>query len=170
MKPPITEREVSLHTAQAGISARATASSTGGDPAQISAMGRAAAAQPAQMREHITTLGGLGMHVITLPVRQAAQAAQETDVEPFPALTAARMAACFHDPLQVYEILTQGGGLAEMDAFCLQLTLLWTEKDIAEFGSFISQQKARSPSLQPEPEEATPGKSRRPRRGARAKR
>lgn len=172
--PPLTEREVSLHTAHAGIEARSAAAQLGGDPHQVGSLLRAADALPATGREHVVTIGGVGFHAITLAVTLATQElsrAASLAGEPVSnALFITRLAAAFHDPVEVYEMLTvPGGGLAELDAFAMGLVGHWSPLDIEAFAAHIQRCKARSPSLQPEAEAEEPGKSK-PGRRMRAKR
>ncbi|MES2596384.1 MAG: hypothetical protein V4662_13650 [Verrucomicrobiota bacterium] len=178
-RPFITSRDLSMHEAVAGINARSEAAGLGGDPTQIGALGRAASAQPPQMRECAAVIGGLEMHAMALAValaitemgRQAELTAQAQGVQPHAMLTVARMAACCHEPLQAYEMLTQGSGLAELDAYAVQLTATWQPRDIGAFNDFIAQQRVRNASLQARPEDgSTLGKSRRQGRGKKARR
>lgn len=168
--PPITEREVSLHTAHAGIEARAQASQLGGDPHQVGSLLRTAAALPATGREHVVAIGGVGFHGITLAVTLATQELSrvQSGAPASNALFITRLAACFHDPCEVYDILTSES-LTELDAYAMGIVGHWTPQDIEDFAAHVQRCKARSPSLQPEAEEAVPGKSK-PSRKKRARR
>lgn len=161
-KPTLTSRELSLHEAQAGIHARAEAGQSGGDPSQIGSLLRTAAATPAQGAEYAVTISGVGFHALCLAVilasqeveRQAAEAKRPVN----DILTIARLAACFHDPVSAYEMLTQGEGLSELDNWAVSLVAKWSPDDIAAFTLHVQKCKQRSPSLRADAEDA-PGKS-----------
>jgi hypothetical protein len=164
MIPPthtITEREVSRLEAEAGLQARAAAEHQGGDPAQISALARAAQAMPSTAMEPKDMIGGILLHrlvlLVTLCIQELQRQAAQSPARPSDLLTIARLVACFHAPHRAWHDLA-GSGLSALDAWAIPLVAHWQAGEIQQFTAYIELLKKQSPSLEAD-QEQTPGKS-----------
>lgn len=156
-KPTITEREVSLRQAQAGIKAREAAQALGGDPTQVGALLHAAGTQAPGFNERPNEIGGVTFHGLDLATSLANTAlTKHAGFSPDAptALQVARMALIFAEPLDAFDQLTYADpvSLREFDQSALELTAHWLPADLDAFGAYLQ-------SLRPAREEVeTPGK------------
>lgn len=163
MTPQITEREVSLHQAHAGISARDSAMAQGGDPRQVRSLMQGALCQSPAGTETPHIIGGVALHTLDLATSLASTLLARHTLakrDAAPQLLVARHAFVFHQPAESYELLSTGteDDLREFDRAALDVTGHWTPDHITAFGQYLV-------SLQPPAEEvadATPGKSKLP--------
>lgn len=161
ISPTITEREVSRLEAEAGLQARAAAEHQGGDPAQISALVRAAQAMPPAALEPKEMIGGVSLHrnalLVTLCCGELQRLSAQASAPPSNLLVITRLAACFHNPTRAWQDLTDSG-LAALDAWAVALVAHWMPEDVKRFTDYVELLRRRSPSLQADDDNA-PGKS-----------
>lgn len=163
MPPQITEREVSLRQAHAGIEARESAMTQGGDPRQVQALLQGALCQSPAGTETPHIIGGVALHGMDLACSLASTLLTRhphVKKDDAPQIIVARLAFVFHAPADAYELLSTGTeeDLRELDRSALDVTGRWLPDHITQFGKYMV-------SLQPpaeEVEDAAPGKSKLP--------
>jgi hypothetical protein len=142
-KPTITEREVSRRQAEAGIQARVAAQALGGDPTQVRGLLHAAAGESPEPRETPESIGGISFHGLDLATSLANTALaghSGTKKAVPPALQVARLVLVFADPLEAYDLLTNGSpdALRDFDRTALDMVARWGKAEIEAFADYLA--------------------------------